>query len=127
MKKKVRNPKVGDLVQVPVYEFAPFRTGWNGWIFRVGVIERIYVGRKSGRKIARVRYASKLHDRYGLECDEHSKDFYIDNVFLYDHIAIDLKNYVELLEAQNQGERVCWSEDTAFLVKNGYFTNGSTR
>ena len=35
--KKVVNPYAGQLVQIPAYEFAPMRTGWNGWMFKAGV------------------------------------------------------------------------------------------
>jgi hypothetical protein len=31
MKKAFGN--IGEVVQVPVYEFAPWRRGWNGWLF----------------------------------------------------------------------------------------------
>lgn len=39
--KAVNKPFVGQLVQIPAFEFAPMRSGWNGWIFRVGVIKPI--------------------------------------------------------------------------------------
>ena len=43
--KKAKKIEVGTLVKVPIYEFAPFRTGWNGWIFRVGVVEKLYISK----------------------------------------------------------------------------------
>ena len=121
--KKARNVKVGDLVQVPVYNFAPHRSGWNGWLFRVGVVENIYKGQASGRKIARVRYACKLRDKYSLECEEALKDFYLENVFSYDFLLSDKRRYDEACEWEKAGERVCWCEDVAFLANNGYFSN----
>ena len=53
--KKARNLKVGDVVQFPEYEFAPYRTGWNGWLFRAAIIEKLYVSTK-GIKCATIRY-----------------------------------------------------------------------
>lgn len=71
--KAVKNPFVGQLVQIPAFEFAPMRSGWNGWIFRVGVIEKLYIS-KSGRKCAKVRYCTKTAGRYQLlPCTEYSK------------------------------------------------------
>lgn len=120
--KKARNVKVGDLVQVPVYNFAPHRSGWNGWLFRVGVVENIFKGQASGRKIARVRYACKLRDKYSRECDEVEKGFYLENVFAYDSLMFDKRRYDEVINWEKSGERVCWCEDLAFLANNGYFS-----
>ena len=119
--KKVRNAKVGDLVKVPVYNFAPHRSGWNGWLFRVGVVENIYTGQATGRKIACVRYACKLLGKYTIECEETVKNFYLEKVFSYDSLLSDKRRYDECREWEKAGERVCWSEDLAFLAKNGWF------
>lgn len=118
--KKVVNPYVGQLVQIPAYEFAPMRTGWNGWMFRVGVIEKLYIS-KSGRKCAKVRYCTKVAGRYQLlPCTEYSKGFVIENVFQWNGLALAQKNYTEFKAYEDDGELVCWDEDTAFLVSNGY-------
>ena len=118
--KKVVNPYVGQLVQIPAYEFAPMRTGWNGWIFRVGVIEKLYIS-KTGRKCAKVRYCTGIAGRYQLlPCTEYSKGFVIENVFQWDRLDWAQKKYTEFKEYEDNGEQVCWNEDTAFLVNNGY-------
>lgn len=118
--KKVVNPYVGQLVQIPAYEFAPMRTGWNGWIFRVGVIEKLYIS-KSGRKCAKVRYCTNVAGRYQLlPCTEYSKGFVIENVFQWDGLAFKQKKYTEFKACEDNGEQVCWDNDTAFLVNNGY-------
>ena len=118
--KKVVNPYVGQLVQIPAYEFAPMRTGWNGWMFRVGVIEKLYIS-KSGRKCAKVRYCTKVAGRYQLlPCTEYSKGFVIENVFQWNGLALAQKNYTEFKAYEDNGEQICWGEDTAFLVSNGY-------
>ena len=41
MKKAVR-VKVGDVVRFPHYQFAPYRSGWNGWMFTTGIVSRLY-------------------------------------------------------------------------------------
>ena len=117
--KKVVNPYVGQLVQIHAYEFA-LRTGWNGWIFRVGVIEKLYIS-KTGKKCAKVRYCTKCAGRYQLlPCTEYSKGFVIENVFQWDRLAWAQKKYTEFKAYEDAGEQVCWNEDTAFLVNNGY-------
>lgn len=35
---KKANWKIGERVQVPYYCFAPYRRGWNGWLFTEGTI-----------------------------------------------------------------------------------------
>lgn len=54
--KAVKNQRVGQLVQIPAFEFATMRSGWNGWIFRVGVIEKLYI---SKRRVYRKRQGNK--------------------------------------------------------------------
>lgn len=120
--KKVAKIKIGDLVEIPVYEFAPFRSGWNGWIFRVGVVEKLYIS-KSGKKCATVRYCSATAGRYQLlPAREATKNVLVDNCFKYDSLSLDARRYQEFLECEKNGEQVCWSEDTAFLVQNGFIT-----
>ena len=54
--KVAKNVKIGDVIQFPHHEFAPLRSGWNGWIFRAGIVEKLYIS-KSGKKCATVRWA----------------------------------------------------------------------
>lgn len=118
--KKVRNPKVGQLVQIPVYEFAPMRSGWNGWIFRVGTIEKLYIG-KTGKKCATVKYCSNTAGRYELlPCTEATKNLVIENVFEWDTLDFAQKSYTEFKQCEENGEQVCWDQDTAFLLNNGF-------
>ena len=53
--KKMKNAKVGDVVRFPYYEFAPFRSGWNGWLFKVAIVKRLYTSTK-GFKCAELVY-----------------------------------------------------------------------
>lgn len=41
---KKANIRVGEIVKVPTYQFAPYRSGWAGWLFEVGRILRVYTG-----------------------------------------------------------------------------------
>lgn len=118
--KKVKNPKVGQLVEIPVYEFAPYRSGWNGWIFRVGVIEKLYVS-KTGKKCATVRYCSDRAGMYQLlPCKEATKNLVIEHVFQWDSLEWAQKKYTEFKGYEDAGENVCWDENTAFLLNNGF-------
>ncbi len=36
--------RVGEIVKVPTTQFAPYRSGWAGWLFEVGRILRVYTG-----------------------------------------------------------------------------------
>lgn len=120
--KKVSKIKIGDLVEIPVYEFAPFRSGWNGWIFRVGVVEKLYIS-KSGKKCATVRYCSRTAGRYQLlPATETTKNILVEHCFEYKYLSLAARNYKEFREHEKNGEQVCWSEDTAFLVQNGFIT-----
>lgn len=40
-KAKIRE---GEIVKVPTTQFAPYRSGWAGWLFEVGRILRVYTG-----------------------------------------------------------------------------------
>ena len=44
--KKCKKVKVGDVVRFPLYEFAPMRSGWNGWVFATGIVKRLYTSAK---------------------------------------------------------------------------------
>lgn len=118
--RKARNIKVGDVVQFPAYEFAPLRKGWNGWIFRAAIVERLYTSTK-GFKCAEIRFCSQLAGRYQLLPNvEATKKIRCDYLFEYD-VEFWRKQYLEGLEAEKNGEQVCWSEDIALLVNHGIF------
>ena len=42
--------QAGDLVEVPRTQFAPMRSGWNGWLFSEAVVIRKGVGRTPAGK-----------------------------------------------------------------------------
>lgn len=48
--------KVGEKVSVPYYCFAPYRQGWNGYLFADGVILERHVRKKDNAPIALVEY-----------------------------------------------------------------------
>lgn len=116
--KKALNVKVGDVIQFPHHEYAPFRSGWNGWIFRAGIVEKLYTSKK-GLKCARVRYCSRVADRYTLLPNkEQTVNLKIEHLFQYD-VERRRHLYLEMLEVEKNGEQVCWDEDTALLVNHG--------
>lgn len=67
--------KVGELVQVPYYCFAPHRYGWNGYLFAEGVIVKRCVG--TGKN-AGVQYAMV---KYTVNGKEETHQYKMDRVF----------------------------------------------
>lgn len=66
--------QAGDLVKVPRTQFAPMRSGWNGWLFSEAVVIRKGVGRKSKRNVVVVemrtpagKNARNILKKYGIE------------------------------------------------------------
>lgn len=105
--RKMRTLKVGKLCQIPLYEQFPYRKGWNGWKFAVGVIDKIYTT-KSGRKAVTVRYCSKCASRYQLlPCTEVTKNVYAEFVFEWDFLDLYQRNYNEYRQVEENGEQVC--------------------
>lgn len=116
---KAKNVSVGDVIQFPLREFAPLRHGWNGWIFRAGIVEKLYIS-KSGKRCATVRYCSRTAGRYQLLPNvEATINVYRERLFEYSIIDLKTRWYKEGVEAERNGEKVCWDEDTALLVNHG--------
>ena len=116
--KKATNLKVGDVIQFPRTQFAPLRKGWNGWLFSVAIIEKLYVSHK-GIPAATVRYCTRRAGRYQLlPCQEATINIRQDCCFEFD-VAWHEKMYREGREVEKNGEQVCWSEDIALLVNHG--------
>ena len=40
--KKARKVAVGDVIQFPLRQFAPLRSGWNAWLFRAATVVPLY-------------------------------------------------------------------------------------
>lgn len=109
--------QLGDVVQFPHHEFQPYRSGWNGWIFRVGIVERLYIS-KTGKECATVRYCARRAGRYQLLPNvESTMNVLCKNCFEYD-INREAKLIRDYLDAEKAGERICWSEDAALLVNH---------
>lgn len=70
--------QAGDLVKVPRTQFAPMRSGWNGWLFSEAVVIRKGVGRKSKRNVVVVEMRTPAgKNNYGTV----EATFYAENVF----------------------------------------------
>lgn len=70
--------QAGDLVEVPRTQFAPMRSGWNGWLFSEAVVIRKGVGRKSKRNVVVVEMRTPAgKNSYGTI----EATFYAENVF----------------------------------------------
>lgn len=115
--KVAKNVKPGSVIQFPHHEFAPLRSGWNGWIFRAGIVEKLYIS-KSGKKCAKVRYCTRCAGRYQLLPNvETTINLKREHLFEYD-LEWEAKCIREFLEIEKNGEQVCWSEDAALLVNH---------
>ena len=67
--------EVGAQVQVPYYCFAPYRSGWNGWLFAEGVVveRRVGVGKNDGKRYSVVEYTANGKTQ--------RKQYRVENVF----------------------------------------------
>lgn len=83
--------KAGDLVQVPRYQFAPMRRGWNGWLFSEAVVLRKGISLKNGKGIITVemRTPKSSNDYNTVE-----RKFYEDTVF-YTNAVETAKHFME--------------------------------
>ena len=105
------------MVQFPAYQFAPLRRGWNGWIFRAAIVNKVYTS-KSGAKCANITYCSRIAGRYQLLPNvEAEKNVKCEYLFEFD-LERAAKSYREFKAYEDAGEQVCWDEDTALLLNH---------
>lgn len=118
--------KVGEIVQVPVYEFAPLRSGWNGWLFQAGIITRVLKGKESGKMYAEVEYPSRNYaqrlrnirgEDAGLaERKVLKKVFRAEAIFQFD--VSSCKRSMEECPREKYFNG-CYDADTEFLIDKG--------
>lgn len=122
--RKAKDLSIGAVVQVPTYEFAPFRSGWNGWLFSAGIIKAHGKSKKTGLPIVKVEYPARGYKqkRYyangteaPMKADTIEKWFFVSAVFEF-----SLKSCKE--EIKFPREHWCYKsylEDTEFLIDKG--------
>lgn len=116
--------KEGDLVQVPTYQFAPMRRGWNGWLFSKAVVIRKGIGKKSGKPVVVLEVMHDApHNRYTTS----QQTFFADYVFqdsCIDNAKHFLKEYnIENKEQYNKwiaGDNVTGASWITFLIDKGF-------
>lgn len=116
--------EVGDLVQVPRYQFAPMRHGWNGWLFSEAIVTRKGVGRKSNKPVIVVEMCTpKNTNDYGTA----ERTFRADCVFLSNGVEIARKFLKEDgIESKEDFEQAIKKEEIVgadwikFLVDKGF-------
>lgn len=119
--RKAKKIKVGSVIQFPFYQFAPMRRGWNGWIFRAGIVDKLYTS-KTGKKCAVIRYCARTAGRYHMmPSEEETKRIFVDYLYEYD-IEWQRREYKKFRDIEKAGSKVCWDEDMALLVANGIIT-----
>lgn len=117
--------KSGDLVQVPRTQFAPMRSGWNGWLFSNAIVLRKAKGAKTGKPMIVVNMmvrGKKKNDYATVE-----KPFYAEHVFQTSSVK-DAKKFMEIdgVKTKEEFYRFIQREDVTgcdwikFLVDNGF-------
>jgi hypothetical protein len=61
--KIAKNVKLGQVVEVPTYCFAPMRSGWNGWLFTRGIVTGFGTSQKTGKPMIKVEYPDRGYAR----------------------------------------------------------------
>lgn len=114
----------GDLVQVPRYQFAPTRWGWNGWLFSNAVVIRKGIGRRSRKPVITVEMCvPKSTNNYGTV----ERTFRADCVFFTNGVEVARKFLKEDgIENKEDFEKAIKNEDITgadwikFLVEKGF-------
>ena len=118
--KIAKNVKLGQVVQVPTYCFAPMRNGWNGWLFTKGIVTGFGTSKKTGNPMIKVEfpdrsYAQAYRKRDGsfgvCERTTTEKWFITSAVFETD---IDLPEY-----PRNRYETPSYNEEIEFFIDKG--------
>ena len=120
-----KNLKVGRLVQVPDYCFAPNRRGWNGWLFRAGIIRAIGKSKRDGATIYQVERCVQGYGnpRYKNPKATVTAWFRKDAIFEKDFF------HAEYLTAHPRSywSDGCYDEDTEFMIDNGFVADPEWR
>lgn len=122
---------IGEIVELPVYEFAPFRTGWNGWLFQAGIIKKLGKN-KNGEVIALVKYPLKGYKqkRYHLNGTEaeiiaNSVERWVHSSKLFQYSTISDNRIMEHPREHWCGKT--YSENIEFLIDEGVYTEPSRK
>lgn len=116
--KHAKNLKVGALVEVPDYCFAPNRRGWNGWTFRAGIIRAIGKSKRDGATIYKVERCTWGYGdpRYKTNKKTITKWFRPECIFEkgYEHAHYLMEH------PREYWENGCYDCDTEFMIDNGF-------
>ena len=122
--KNAKDLSIGAVVSVPTYEFAPFRHGWNGWLFSAGIIKAHGTSKRNGQPIVKAEfpargYKQKRYHLNGTEAqmraDTVEKWFYLSAVFEFD----DWNCKRNLEHPREYWDSKTYTEDTEFLIDKG--------
>lgn len=113
--KKVKNVKVGDVVRFPSHHYGLHS---YDWLYRAGIVEAFGTSKKTGERVAKLRYCSSTAGRYEL-LPNVERTTWIKCKFLYEFdVEKAQRSYREFRGYEKNGEAVCWNEDTALLVNH---------
>lgn len=110
--RQARNPKIGQIVSIPTHQFAPHRTGWNGWNFSKGIV--IATGKTAdGTKCYKVQYPSRGYDHTNKQT---ATQWYRKTAVFETSLW---SNEQELKYSREELEDGCYTSDTEFLIDKG--------
>ncbi len=123
--------RIGLVVQIPVSEYAPFRHGWNGWLFQAGIVKALGRSNKTGKSMVQVEYptrnyGAKFKDFRDVEHESPrttlTKWFNADCVF-----ENDMFHSKKLIENPREYYcNGCYDADTEFLIDKGILVKDSS-
>lgn len=112
--KKVRNAKINQIVEVPVHCFAPYRSGWNGWSFRKGIIIGTGTHKQTGKKMYKVEYPCRGYNH--TDRKEILVKWFSENAVF----QTDLEHSKwQMQYSRNEIEDGSYDEDTEFFIDKG--------
>ena len=115
--KHAKKLTVGSLVEVPDYCFAPYRSGWNGWIFRAGIIRALGRSKRDGSPTYKVEYCRR---GYGYKGDKTTITKWFRQDALFEKDYTHAKFLME--HPREYWCNGCYDEDTEFMIDNGFLT-----
>ena len=111
--KKAKNVQVGMIVEVPTYQFAPNRRGWNGYLFDPGKVTKLFISTK-GNPCATV----EVHRETG---HVYEKNYLLEHCFDYSFDIVRAKRIIDEL-TKEQFENATGTKWIKFLADEGIVT-----
>lgn len=110
--------KVGEIVEIPDYCFAPNRRGWNGWLFANAQVVKLLGKNKFGQKV----YLLDVCDRHGRNGEHYEKNISENRIFENHGLVEFAQEQVDAHQASDYcGGR--YNTTVYWLAEKGLVTN----